>query len=153
MEILRPAVPDDWKSLNDLCRQVQQLHISWRPDIFCSAQIPYPMEYLLEDIKAEAIFCAEMNGEVVGSVRCYTWTANGEGSVPSKVLDIDDITVDQQYRHRGIGQKIMADVKQIARDRNCNDIQLSVYPQNEAAIRFYEACGFRVRNIRYQMYL
>ena len=33
------------------------------------------------------------------------------------------------------------------------DIQLSVYPQNENAVRFYEKCGFKVRNIRYQMYV
>lgn len=153
MEILRPATPEDWEALNDLCRQAQKLHVSWRPDIFCDAQTPYLMEYLLEDIQARAIYCAVVDDRIVGSVRCYTWSTNGAGSVPSKVLDIDDITVDEAYRHRGIGRRIMTDVRQIARERGCNDIQLSVYPQNEAAIRFYEACGFRVRNIRYQMYV
>lgn len=153
MEILRPAKPEDWEVLNDLCRQVQSLHVNWRPDIFCNAEIPYPEEYLLEDIKNDAIYCAELDGNVVGCVRVYTWSTNSSGSVPSKVMDIDDITIDANYRHLGIGQRIMADLKQLAAERGCNDIQLSVYPQNEAAIRFYEACGFKIRNIRYQMYL
>ena len=153
MDILRPATQQDWEVLNGLVRQVQQLHIAWRPDIFEDAEILYPMEYLLEDIQAQAVYCAVVDDRVVGYVRCYTWNTNGSGSVSGKVLDIDDITIDEKYRHQGIGRRIMADVREIARERNCKDIQLSVYPQNEAAIRFYEACGFRVRNIRYQMYL
>lgn len=153
MEILQLARPEDWEAINKLCRQVQKLHVNWRPDIFCTADIPYPMEYLLEDIKENAVYVAKIQGSVSGYVRCYTWSTNGAGSVPGKVLDIDDITVDESCRHQGIGQRIMADLKEIAKERGCNDIQLSVYPQNENAIRFYEHCGFRVRNIRYQMYL
>lgn len=153
MKILRPAKPEDWEVLNELCRQVHSLHVTWRPDIFRSVDVPYQMEYLQEDIRNDAIYCAEMDGKIVGCVRVYTWCTNGAGSVPSKVMDIDDITIDENYRHQGIGQRIMADLKEIAAERGCNDIQLSVYPQNQAAIRFYEACGFQVRNIRYQMYL
>lgn len=153
MKILQLAKPEDWEALNRLCRQVQALHTAWRPDIFENVEIPYPREYLLEDIQAQAIYTARIDGNIVGYVRCYTWSSNGAGSVPCKVLDIDDITIDEQYRHRGIGRCIMEDVRELARARGCNDIQLSVYPENENAVRFYESCGFRVRNIRYQMYI
>lgn len=153
MKILQLAQPEDWAVINDLCRQAQMLHAAWRPDIFENVETPYPEEYLLEDIEAQAIFIAKIDGNIVGCVRCYTWSTNGAGSVPSKVLDIDDITVDEKYRHCGIGQRIMEDVREIAKERGCNDIQLSVYPENESAVRFYERCGFQIRNIRYQMYI
>lgn len=108
----------------------------------------------MEDIQAQAIYTARIDGNIVGYVRCYAWSSNGAGSVPCKVLDIDDITIiDEQYRHRGIGRCIMEDVRELARARGCNNIQLSVYPENENAVRFYESYGFRVRNIRYQMYI
>ena len=150
MEILRPARPEDWKILNDLCRQVHTLHVNWRPDIFQNVDVPYPTQYLLEDIKSDAIYCAEVDDRVVGMVRIYTWSANGAGSVPSKVMDIDDITIDEHYRHQGIGQRIMADLKEIAAQRGCNDLQLSVYPQNDGAVAFYQKCGFAIQSISMQ---
>ena len=153
MEILELAQPSDWEAINELCRQVQKLHIRWRPDIFREAECLYPMEYLLEDIREKLVYTAKNNGKIVGYVLLRTWSTNGPGSVPCKVLDIDDITVDECCRHQGIGQKIMADVKRLAKELDCRDIQLSVYPQNESAIRFYEKCGFQVRNVRYQLYI
>ena len=73
MKILQLAKPEDWEALNRLCRQVQALHTAWRPDIFENVEIPYPREYLLEDIQAQAIYTARIDGNIVGYVRCYVW--------------------------------------------------------------------------------
>lgn len=153
MDLLELAAADDREAVMAITRQVNDLHVSWRPDIFRQAENLYPEEYFLEDIRNKALYVARLDGALVGYVCFHIWETNSDASVPSKVLDIDDITVDAKYRHQGIGQRIMADIREIAGERGCNDIQLSVYPQNENAVRFYEKCGFRVRNIRYQMYI
>ena len=153
MKMLRLAQPEDWEEVNRISRQVHSLHVSWRPDIFRHTDNTYPEEYFQDDIQEELVYVAIMNSVIVGYVRFFTWETNSDGSVPSKVLDIDDITVDEIHRGQGVGKEIMEDVKSLARELGCNDIQLSVYPQNETAVRFYESCGFKVRNIRYQMYI
>lgn len=153
MKILSAAKPEDWQAVAAITRQVHELHVGWRPDIFRHTENVYPLEYFMEDIEENRICVARQENLVIGYVLFHIWQTNSEGSVPSKVLDIDDIAIDKSYRHRGIGKQIMQDLKEMAKEQDCSDIQLSVYPQNEAAIRFYEQCGFRIRNIRYQMYI
>ncbi len=153
MKILSTAKPEDWQAVAAITRQVHELHVGWRPDIFRRAEDVYPQEYFLEDVEENRIYVVRMEDVVIAYVLFHIWQTNSDGSVPSMVLDIDDIAIDENYRHRGIGKQIMNDLKELARAQSCNDIQLSVYPQNEPAIRFYEQCGFKVRNIRYQMYI
>ena len=153
MKILSAAKSEDWQAVAAITRQVHELHIGWRPDIFRQAEEVYPLEYFLEDVEEKHIWVVRRDDTVIAYVQFHTWQTNSDGSVPSKVLDIDDIAIDENHRHRGIGRQILEDLKELAGAQGCNDIQLSVYPQNETAIRFYEQCGFMVRNIRYQMYI
>lgn len=153
MKLLEPAQLSDRDAVNKIDVQVNDLHVSWRPDIFQYCNEGIPEDFFEECVEKQNLYVARMDGEVVGFVIFFTWQTNGPASVPSKVLDLDAIAIDEFHRHQGIGTMIMEDMREIARELGCNDIQLSVYPQNENAIRFYEKCGFRVRNIRYQMYI
>lgn len=153
MKILEPAKLFDREAVNKIDIQVNDLHVGWRPDIFQHCNEGFPEDFFEECVKKQHLYVARMDAEVVGFVIFFTWQTNGPASVPGKVLDLDAIAIDESHRHQGIGTMIMEDMREIARELGCNDIQLSVYPQNENAIRFYEKCGFRVRNVRYQMYI
>lgn len=153
MNLLEPAKLTDREAVNRIDVQVSDLHVAWRPDIFRHSDEGFPEDFFKDCVEKQHLYVARRNGEVIGFVLFFTWQTNGPASVPSKVLDLDAIAVDEAYRHQGIGRLIMEDIQEIAKDLGCNDIQLSVYPQNERAVRFYENCGFKVRNIRYQMYI
>ena len=45
---------------------------------------------------------------------------------------------------------MMEDVHALARAFRCSDLQLKVYPQNDAAVGFYQKCGFQIQNIGMQ---
>ena len=45
---------------------------------------------------------------------------------------------------------MMEELRALARAFGCTDMQLSVYPQNDEAVSFYQKCGFTIRNINMQ---
>jgi len=48
-----------------------------------------------------------------------------------------------QYRGQGINGRIIADLKRWAVSRGLNEIRLTVYQDNEPALRAYEKAGFK----------
>ena len=44
----------------------------------------------------------------------------------------------------------LEEVHALARAFGCTDLQLNVYPQNDAAVSFYQKCGFMIQNINMQ---
>ena len=66
-----------------------------------------------------------------------------------KLLSIDTLCVDKDFRGQGIGTKML----EFAKEQNCTDIYLTVNPNNENAIKVYEKFGMRVHNLSYMMKL
>ncbi|MGZ5182158.1 MAG: GNAT family N-acetyltransferase [Ramlibacter sp.] len=52
-----------------------------------------------------------------------------------------------QYQHQGHGRALMQAALRAARQAGYASVSLTVHPQNPA-IRLYEACGFRKREVR-----
>ncbi len=63
-------------------------------------------------------------------------------SKPSKSYGILSIAVDPAYQGSGIGRMLMECSEAIARERGFSEMDLTVDPQNEKAIRFYERLGW-----------
>jgi len=57
---------------------------------------------------------------------------------------IRTLAVDPDCHHQGIGTKLMEAVMQWFRDQRCEYIEVGTDQNNIAAIRLYEAAGFRV---------
>ena len=74
----------------------------------------------------------------------------GPGNVPRKVLQIDSSGVEEAAQNQGIGSQMMAELRVLAKAFGCTDMQLSVYPENDRAVAFYQKCGFMIRNINMQ---
>ena len=65
-------------------------------------------------------------------------------------MNIDQLCVDEAFRSHGIGIRMMEEVHALAKAFGCTDLQLGVYPQNVAAVSFYQKCGFMIRSIDMQ---
>jgi GNAT superfamily N-acetyltransferase len=58
------------------------------------------------------------------------------------LLNIHDLVVSPRFRGRGLSQKILAKVEDVARERGCCKLTLEVLQGNRVAQRAYRAFGF-----------
>ena len=148
--MLELAVESDRETVNLLARQVHAMHVAWRPDIYEMPEALYPEERFREAVRERSLYVARLGGVIVGYVsvklRSYDWP----GMVKRKVMYIDEIAVEESLRNQGIGTAMMEDVHALAEAFGCTDLQLGVYPQNDAAVAFYQKCGFTIRSIDVQ---
>jgi ribosomal-protein-alanine N-acetyltransferase len=82
---------------------------------------------------------AEVDGQVVGYGGI--WLIIDEGHVTN-------IAVDEEYRGKGIGSKILEGLIQICRDRNMTAMTLEVRKSNVVAQSLYRKYGFKEYGIR-----
>lgn len=148
--MLELATPIDRAAVNDLARQVHELHVSWRPDIFRMPDELYPEARFLDCIRQRQLYVAKLNGIVVGFVLLKIREYDYPGQVRRTVMVIDEICVEKALRGHGIGTRLMEEVHALARAFGCTDLQLGVYPQNDDAVGFYQKCGFTIKSIDMQ---
>ena len=148
--MLELATKHDRSEVNRLARQVHEMHVSWRPDLFTMPEELFPEERYGELVKNRELYVAKMGGTVVG----YCWLkmrkSEDIGRVPRKIMEIHQLCVDEALRNHGIGTQMMEEVRVLARAFGCTDLQLGVYPQNDEAVSFYQKCGFMIRSIDMQ---
>ena len=148
--MLELATKHDRPDVERLAKQVHEMHVAWRPDLFQMPEELYPDELYSQLIKARELYVAKLNGTVVG----YCWlrmrVSDAIGRIPRKIMLIDQLCVDEALRNHGIGTQMMEEVRVLARAFGCTDLQLGVYPQNDEAVSFYQKCGFMIRSIDMQ---
>ena len=148
--MLELAVPADRDAVNEIAKQIHDMHVSWRPDIYEMVAELYPEERFVEAIRERSLYVAKLADTVVGYTLlkrvCYDWP----GVVKRKVMLIDEFGVHETCRGHGIGKAMMEDVHALAKAFGCRDLQLRVYPQNDDAVGFYQKCGFQIQNIGMQ---
>ena len=148
--MLQLATKADRAAVNELARQVHALHMEWRPDIFCVAEELYPQERFDQHLKNRELYVAKIEGNVVGYALLLMRDLNHSGLHPCRMMVIDEFCVHEAARGHGIGTEMMADVRVLAKAFCCTQMKLSVYPQNDDAVRFYEANGFTIQSIAMQ---
>ena len=144
---------EDFKRVNELAVQVHEMHVTWNSDIFKSVEEVINKEYFENLIKNEEIYIAKVDKEIVGYIIFNIKEKENPSMRYRKQLNIDAICVDERYRGKGIGTKILESIKEIAKTRGCTDLYLTVNQENENAIKVYEKFGFKVKNIAYMMKL
>lgn len=151
---LRPACGSDIPALLRLLRQVLEVHHEIRPDIFRSHTEKYNADQLAQ-ILADSdrpVFVAEWEGQVAGYAFCIRKSAPAGGVMhPRTELYIDDLCVEETLRGKGIATALYRHVCAVARDMGCGSVTLNVWCGNENAMRFYEKCGMKPRNITMEM--
>lgn len=90
---------------------------------------------------AEAVFVYEVDGEVAGLITM---------SLKNEVPDIGLIAVDELYRGRRIGYKLIAAAEFWAmKQKHKNELQVITQSANETACLFYEKTGFTLKRKQY----
>jgi len=94
-------------------------------------------EIFADYIEEIECYVAEIYGEEVGIVSCSHEKWNN-------VLRINDIHVNPQYLHKGIGSQLMSLVKTRAEELGARAIVLETQTSNYPAIQFYKRHGFQL---------
>ena len=148
--MLELATKHDRPAVNRLARQVHEMHVSWRPDLYTMPEELFPEVLYAELVKNRELYVAKLDGAVIGFAWVRIRTSEGVGLITRKVMLINQVCVDEALRNHGIGTQMMEEVRVLARAFGCTDLQLGVYPQNDAAVSFYQKCGFMIRSIDMQ---
>lgn len=148
--MLEPATASDREAVNALAMQVHTLHVGWRPDIFFMPQELYPQERMEAEIQKKSLYVARQNGIVEGYALLERRDVEAPGLVKRSVLVVNELCVSEDLRGQGVGRSMMEEIHTLAKKLGCTDLQLSVQPENEAALALYRKCGFTVRSLNMQ---
>lgn len=148
--MLEPAHVSDREAVNALAMQVHALHVGWRPDIYTMPQTLFTQERVEEDIQGNTLYVVRRNGTVIAYARLGVRETEYPGLVKRKILLIQELCVSEAMRGQNVGTEMMSDVQMLAKELGCTELELSVYPENEAALALYRKCGFTVRDLQMQ---
>ena len=140
----------DRNEVNRLARQIHLLHMDWRPDIYRMPEELFPEERYAELTAKRELYVAKLGGNIVGYALTRIRVVDMPDHMARKVFLIEQFCVDEALRNHGIGTQMMEEIRILAKAFGCTDMQLNVYPQNDAAVSFYQKCGFMIQNINMQ---
>ncbi len=145
--IIRKAEENDISRLNELLKQVLEIHAKIRPDIFVPNTTKYTadeLKLILTDDNRPIFVAVDSNDYVCGYAFCIIKNQSFTNNmIQFKTLFIDDLCVDEKYRGNGIGKKLFEFLKSEAEKLGCYDITLNVWNGNVSAEKFYENLGMR----------
>ena len=152
--LIRMAVQADKPAINDLRREVNQLHVDGRPDFFVPG-FPQELADYLDVIFMQEngeIVVAEQDGKIVGFA-CLTYVERPATvyRMAQKYCDIDELDVAAPFRRQGIGRAMFDFIRSHSAEKGFDRIELNMWEFNEDALRFYESLGFRTYR-RYMEY-
>ncbi len=143
--IIRKANANDYKGVERLLVEVNNLHQKLRPDIFIENAVKYDEGKFDEIISNEStpVFVAvDDAGNVLGhlfcSVRDYVQVKVYKDF---KSLFIDDLCIEESARGQGVGKALYEFAIGYARENGCYDVTLNVWEGNNSARAFYEKMG------------
>ncbi len=105
-------------------------------------ELPHPVSAKESDIRENFLsgepglaWFINFDGEIVGYVTGYTGI-NSSRAQP--ILFIDDIYLKESTRRRGLGEKVIDELKTIAKGLACRELRWQALKTNVGAQRFYQ---------------
>lgn len=142
----RFAREEDLPRVNELRRQVNDLHVSGQPEIFRPGFCDELKNYLYviwKDPK-QKIVVAEMDHRVCGfAVLNHIIRPENPFMFERNYLDIDEFCVDENNRRQGAGSAMIRFIRDWAGKQGFRRLELNMWEFNRSALAFYEAAGFR----------
>ena len=144
--MVRFAEEKDLDIINELRKQVNDIHVEGRPDLFKAGFGSEIRDFakVIMDGENSDIIVAERDGIICGMV-CVDYVNKPETPY-SKARDfyhVQEIAVDVNHRRQGVAKELLEFMIADAKKRNLGKIELDVWEFNDSAIEFYQAVGFR----------
>ncbi len=144
---VRFARPDELDRVNEMRRQVNDLHVAGVPSVFKPG---FPDElrdhiYTIWNDPTQRIAVAELDGRVCGfAVLHHISRPENPFMFERDFLDIDEFCVDESVRRRGVASAMIRFIRDWAKAQGFKRLELNMWEFNREALAFYEAAGFTV---------
>lgn len=154
---VRPATSDDYEAMCPLFAELDMFHRLARPDFFRAAPEPVRSRDFIAGLVAgpeTAILVALDRDCLTGLALVRLHEMGGLPIVvPRRIVIVDNIVVATAHRRAGVGRAMLAATRDWARARDAAYVEIAVHEFNQAAIRFYEALGYRTSTRRLMLLL
>ena len=135
----------DLELIASLNKAVQDEHAGMRPDCFKPYDAEAIYKSLIRMVESGGVrFLVAYADETPAGYILLRERIRDESSVrfAERVLEIDQMSVEPQYRRRGIGSALVEKAREIARPESYDALRLTVWTENTTAKAFYERMGF-----------
>ena len=144
-KIREATINDLDKGLLNVFIEGYRFHQNGRPDIFSNISDETLKDDLIKNFETLLTIVILDNDAIVGYLSYKIKERR------TKKLYIDQLVIIEKYRGKGLGKKLMDEVKNIAIKNNCDRIELDCWMFNENALSMYEHIGFNRQRIIYEM--
>ena len=144
---IRLAKIGDYDSIVALMNQMQELHAKLRPDIYKKSEDLYTKINFSKKVNDKSCFIAEDNGTIIGAMEIRIRSIYSLKQKSRKVIYIETLVVDQNYRRQGIGHKLIQKVFELKDINQLDSIELHVNALNTKAYDFCAEEGFIPKSI------
>ena len=144
MEV-RFAKENELDHINELRKQVNDLHVKGKPDVFkpgFSDELRDFINVIWNDTEQE-IVVAVTDGTICGFAIIHHINKPENPFMKERdFLDIDEFCVDEAYRRKGVATDLITFIKGYAKEKGFHRIELNMWEFNRGALAFYESVGF-----------
>jgi GNAT superfamily N-acetyltransferase len=134
--VIRPAVEGDAEAVTALLAQLDYP--------FGADDVRPVLAKLLAD-PAHVVLVAEEDEEIVGFVNTHF---RPQLHHLAAVGTIDELVVDEDWRGRRIGERLVEEVLEEGRRRGADVMEVTTHNRRERARAFYRRCGFEATSVK-----
>ena len=129
--------------LLDVFIEGYRYHQNGRPDIFLDLSEDELKADLINNFNKFKTLVILVDNKIVG------YLSYDIKEKHSKKLHVDQLIISEELRGRGLGKKLMEEVKRIGIEENCDRIELDCWTFNTDALGMYDHIGFQRQRIMY----
>ncbi|MCM1541781.1 MAG: GNAT family N-acetyltransferase [Blautia sp.] len=148
---IRTAGQDEYETAEMIMKQVQKMHVEWRPDIYRYGETVLPLEMYEQAVKDGTFFIAEYGGDAAGILSIQYRHVESPCHVTRNIIFIDSMAVEERYRGKGIGHAFFDFLKGLRDQGGYDGIELQVNAGNEAAYKMYSDYGFTDKSVNMEL--
>jgi ribosomal protein S18 acetylase RimI-like enzyme len=146
--VIRPAAKEDLPAVMALWDELERHQGGWRvfaprPTLRAEAEARY---HRSRDDPDSLHLVAEEDGELVGMA--VGWIATVSSMSDEPALEVANVVVARVRRQRGVARALVLALADFARRRGVKRLVVKTYAENEVAMRFWRALGFRPRYVQ-----
>lgn len=144
--IIRFAKENELVRVNELRKQVNDLHVEGKPEVFKAGFNDELRDHVYDiwNDPEQEIVVADSDGIICGfAVLHHIVKPANPFMYERDFIDVDEFCVDKEYRRQGVASEMITFIRNYAKEKGFNRIELNMWEFNQDALAFYEAVGFQ----------
>ncbi|MEI6462294.1 MAG: GNAT family N-acetyltransferase [bacterium] len=107
---------------------------------------------MINDVKEKRgkIYVLRDNNKIIGFISGVIFDVGNskdeKDCKPHRMGRVTELYVDEAYRGKGLGSKLIAEIERYFRIQNCFKVNIEVFGPNQSAYNFYKKHGYTDRN-------